>query len=227
MENKLGDKIKEIRTTNGLSQDEFAKVLGYSSRSTINKIEKGINDISYDKLGLLIKKFDVAIDELFDNFDSEISNKSFSNYKTERVELTVLCLVEDGNKLLLQNRIKDDWKCYTLPGGHVEAGESFVDAVIREMKEETGLDIINPRLVGVKHFPRKGGRYIVFLFKTNEYKGVLKSSNEGEMEWKEYGELYKLDTVDDFDKLLRVINSDNLNEFQYVISDEKWYVVLK
>ena len=70
--------------------------------------------------------------------------------RTENVELTVLCLITDGDRMLLQNRIKNDWKGYTLPGGHVEAGESFVDAVIREMKEETGLDVKNPRLVGVK-----------------------------------------------------------------------------
>ena len=59
--------------------------------------------------------------------------------RTENVELTVLCLIEDGNKILLQNRAKKDWQGYALPGGHVEPGESFVDAVIREMKEETGL----------------------------------------------------------------------------------------
>lgn len=68
--------------------------------------------------------------------------------RTENVELTVLCLVQDGNRILLQNRVKNDWQGYILPGGHVEHGESFVDAVIREMKEETGLDIINPRLEG-------------------------------------------------------------------------------
>ncbi len=61
--------------------------------------------------------------------------------RTELAELTVLCLISDGDKVLLQNRIKEDWKGYTLPGGHVEPGESFVDAVIREMKEETGLII--------------------------------------------------------------------------------------
>lgn len=58
---------------------------------------------------------------------------------------------------------KNDWQGYTLPGGHVEPGESFVDAVIREMKEETGLDIKNPRLVGVKQFPIKDGRYVVLM----------------------------------------------------------------
>lgn len=37
--------------------------------------------------------------------------------KTENVELTVLCLIQDGDKILLQNRVKKDWKGYTLPGG--------------------------------------------------------------------------------------------------------------
>lgn len=57
--------------------------------------------------------------------------------RTENVELTVLCLIHRENQYLLQDRVKEDWKGYTLPGGHVEKGESIVDAVIREMKEET------------------------------------------------------------------------------------------
>ena len=47
----------------------------------------------------------------------------------------------------MQERKKKDWPGYTLPGGHVEMGESFVDAVVREMKEETGLTVLNPRAV--------------------------------------------------------------------------------
>ena len=46
--------------------------------------------------------------------------------RTENAELTVLCLIEDGDKILLQNRVKKDWQGYALPGGHVEPGESFV-----------------------------------------------------------------------------------------------------
>ena len=227
MSNKLGNKIKEIRLENGMSQEEFAKELGYTSKSTVNKIEKGVNDMSYDKLELLIQKFDLEVNELFDNLAKDMGGEVIPEDRTERVELTVLCLVEDGEKVLLQNRVKKDWQGYTLPGGHVEKDESFVDAVIREMKEETGLEIKNPILVGVKQFPIKYGRYIVFLFKTTEFEGSLKSSVEGKMEWIEYKDISKLNTVDDFEDLLKVINSERLNEFQYVITEGKWEVVLK
>ena len=39
--------------------------------------------------------------------------------RTETVELTTLCLIYQGDRILLQNRIKKDWQGYALPGGHV------------------------------------------------------------------------------------------------------------
>lgn len=152
--------------------------------------------------------------------------------RTENVELTVLCLITDGDRVLLQNRIKEDWKGYALPGGHVEIGESFVDAVIREMKEETGLDIKNPKLAGIKQFPiqdgkYENGRYIVLLFKTCEFSGEVISSVEGQMEWVEYSHLAEIDAVDDLEELINVINDQSLTEFQYLISGDEWSVSVK
>jgi 8-oxo-dGTP diphosphatase len=138
------------------------------------------------------------------------------------VELTVLCLIEDGDKVLLQNRVKKDWHGYALPGGHVEPGESFVDAVIREMKEETGLTILEPRLAGVKQFPIEQGRYVVLLFKATQWTGDLVSSEEGQMEWVSYGNLSKVKTVDDLEELINVIKFPALTEFQYLISNDNW-----
>ena len=147
--------------------------------------------------------------------------------KTENVELTVLCLIEDGDKILLQNRVKKDWRGYALPGGHVEPGESFVDAVVREMKEETGLTVRNPRLVGVKQFPIADGRYLVLLFKATEWSGALVSSEEGRMEWVAYQDLPGIKTVDDLTDLLAVMNTPELTEFQYLVSGDEWRVSIK
>jgi 8-oxo-dGTP diphosphatase len=148
-------------------------------------------------------------------------------HKTENVELTVLCLIQYGNRLLLQNRVKEDWKGYTFPGGHVEAGESFVDAVVREMREETGLEILNPRIVGIKQFPITDGRYIVLLYKATEFIGTVVSSDEGEMEWVDIDKLSEVNVVEDFHDLMKVIDDPDLNEFQYTIEDGEWIVHLK
>ena len=63
--------------------------------------------------------------------------------RSERVELTVLCLVRDGEKILVEDRQRGgSWRGYVMPGGHVEAGESFTEAAIRECYEETGITMI-------------------------------------------------------------------------------------
>lgn len=147
--------------------------------------------------------------------------------RLETVELTVLCLIRKDGNYLLQDRLKEDWKGFTMPGGHVEAGESIVDAVIREVREETGLTVRNPRLCGVKQFPIEEGRYIVFLFRAEEFDGELISSEEGQMRWVNEADLPYLDTVDDFAELLQVMLDDGLNEFQYIVEGEEWRVVLK
>lgn len=70
--------------------------------------------------------------------------------RIENVTITNMCMVFDGDKVLVQDKIDEDYSGITFPGGHVEKGESFTDAVIREVLEETGLKIFSPQLCGIK-----------------------------------------------------------------------------
>ena len=147
--------------------------------------------------------------------------------RTERVELTNLCMIYRGEELLLQNRVKTNWRGYCFPGGHVEPGESIVDSVIREMKEETGLTVERLRLCGIKQFPIDGGRYLVFFFKTDAFTGDLTASEEGKVEWIKRSDLPGLNLVSDFMQMLEVFDRDDLTEFQYVVQNDNWNVILK
>ena len=147
--------------------------------------------------------------------------------RLELVELATLCLITNGEDILMQNRTKEDWKGYTLPGGHVELEESILDSVKREIKEETGLDIINPKICGDKQFPIDSGRYIVVLFKADQFQGTLSSSDEGEVKWIARSDLYKYDLVDDFFELLEVFENENINEFIYKGTNDKWEMIIK
>ena len=138
--------------------------------------------------------------------------------RTEMVELTNLCMIKDGDKYLLQNRVKKDWQGYTFPGGHVEPGESIVQSVIREVKEETGLTLKDPHLVGVKQFWVESERYIVFLFSATKFTGELRSSHEGEVGWFTKVEMKKINLVNHFFEHLDVFEGD-YSEYIYESED--------
>ena len=138
--------------------------------------------------------------------------------RSEQAIFTNLCMVyDDVGNILVQDRADPDWPGLCFPGGHVEPGESFVESVIREVWEETGLTIENPVLCGVKQFQtlRGGERYVVFFYKTNRFSGKLKSSDEGEVFWIPRETLPNYTLCDDFLDMIRVFESDDLSEFYY------------
>lgn len=148
--------------------------------------------------------------------------------RDEKAIFTVLCLIsdQDGN-ILLEDRKKADWHGVSLPGGHVEPEESFTQAAIREVQEETGLTMENPRLCGVKQFQTDdSARYVVFFYKANRYSGVLRSGDEGDVFWAKRNELHRYSLVNDFEEHLKVFEDDELNEFVYERKNKNWVVKL-
>ena len=80
---KLGNKIKEIRTSNNLTLQEFADSLGYTSKSTITKIEKGNNDITFSQMIKLSQIYSIDLNELADN---KIINVDLLKYSLPNLE---------------------------------------------------------------------------------------------------------------------------------------------
>ena len=147
--------------------------------------------------------------------------------RTERVTLTNLCMIVNGTKILVQDKVGGDAGGIILPGGHVEKHEPVVESVIREMKEETGLDIRNPRLCGVKEWINEdGSRYVVFLFRAEDFSGELVSSEEGRVFWMEKEDVLKAKWIWHMDCLMKIIADGEFTEL-YLDSADDWQPVLK
>lgn len=143
--------------------------------------------------------------------------------RAERVILTNMVMVyNDNGEILVQQKVDDDWSGLCFPGGHVEKEESFVRSAVREIKEETGLDISNPKLCGIKQFYTDDGeRYIVLLFKTNQYSGALKSSDEGEVFWIKPKDLSNYQTAVSFMEMYQVFTNDDISEQYLLLEGDK------
>ena len=102
--------------------------------------------------------------------------------------LATLCyLKQDGHTLMVyRNKKPNDMHAgkWNGLGGKFEPGESPEECVIREVQEESGLQIRNPRIHGLLMFPSfKGEDWYVFVFTAREFEGELIDSPEGKLEW--------------------------------------------
>ncbi len=84
---------------------------------------------------------------------------------------------EEGN-ILIGKRINAHAPYYSIPGGHLEMGEKFEDGAVREIKEETDLDIENPEVIAVTNnletHKECGLHYISVVLLARSYKKELK-----------------------------------------------------
>lgn len=142
--------------------------------------------------------------------------------RQETVTLTNMVMIEDENgKILVEDKVDPHWKGISFPGGHLLNNESIVHSAIREVKEETGLDIKDLKLVGVNNNVSPNfNRYLVFLFKTKTFSGELKSSEEGKVFWVEKKNLKNYKLTPEFSDLIEIFYNDSINE-NYAVWDDK------
>ncbi len=140
-----------------------------------------------------------------------------------RAEIANMCVIQDGTKVLVEDRKDPKWPGIAFPGGHVEPGESITASVIREVKEETGLTIEHPTLCGIKTWTKENGaRYLLFFYKTDKFSGELQSSEEGEVFWAELDALPGMNLAEDMEANLRVFLEDTISEFYYDRQNGGW-----
>ena len=105
------------------------------------------------------------------------------------MKIGTLCYISNQDKTLMMHRIKkkndmhkNKWNGL---GGKLIPGESPEECIIREVKEESGLTIYNPKLKGIITFPKFDDidDWLVFIYISNQYKGELTDCDEGVLKW--------------------------------------------
>lgn len=150
------------------------------------------------------------------------------------MKLATLCYIRENGKTLMlyRNKKHNDthqgkWNGL---GGKLEAHETPEACSIREVKEESGLDVLKQQLKGVITFPMFDGvdDWYVFLYVITEFKGNLIESPEGELEWIEDEKLLDLNLWEGDRKFLPWLEKDDFfsARFDYVNGDLKDWEVM-
>ncbi len=146
------------------------------------------------------------------------------------MKLATLCYVRDkkNSRTLMIHRIKKEndfhkgkWNGL---GGKLEQGESPENCVIREVREEAGLEITGPRMHGFITFPMFDGveDWYVFIFTADKFTGVLKDSHEGKLEWIRDENLLSLNLWDGDKIFMEWLFQDKFFSAKFIYEDKKY-----
>jgi len=109
----------------------------------------------------------------------------------KRIEVAVGIVFDEKNRVLVgQRTVKDQYfEKWEFPGGKLESHESAEDALIREFKEEVGIDVFSPKyLMQVDHdYPDRQVSLTVFTI--SDYRGQVKALEGQALRWVSLAEL--------------------------------------
>lgn len=113
-----------------------------------------------------------------------------------------VAIVREGKVLLIKRAYAPYQHLWTLPGGRIEPGETIEQCAIREISEEVGLTIRNPRPVMVQSLGRDS-TFQLAIFVTRDFSGILRASDEvADHKWMAPSALIALRTTSRLDDVL-------------------------
>ncbi len=142
------------------------------------------------------------------------------------MDRTVLAYIKKDNSFLMlfRNKKKHDINKgkWVGIGGHIEEGETKEQALLREIKEETGLDVIHYEYRGELLFVNNDFEEVMYLYLVDEVSGEIISCDEGELAWIKEEDLMKLNMWEgDYKFLPLLLNTNEFIRLELRYADDK------
>ncbi len=125
----------------------------------------------------------------------------------------VTLILQENDKFLVGQRRKDrklDPSAYAFPGGHIRNGETPEKAIVREMEEELGITLVNPKLIYVSNFDGPQEKQKLYFYHCTEYNGKIQKKEDNKFVWISRGEIDLLTFSVSRTALKKVFQSNNV-----------------
>lgn len=135
------------------------------------------------------------------------------------MEETVLCYIKKEHQylMLLRNKKKNDLNNakWIGVGGHIEIGEAKEEALLREVKEETGLILLSYQYHGKVIFKNNNYQEVMYLYTSDSFTGELIDCDEGELHWVDIDKVLSLNIWEGDKEFLKLLVN---NEKDFILA---------